>query len=217
MVNPLPMVTTIPTETWVETEWEDFLGFADDPTLVQGRFYYDQGMMRIEMSPVGVAHSQDNSIISTLVVIYATLKNIPIKELTNASFRKVRFREAQPDIAFYIGNDLQFLPRTNSPVNLDVLEPPTLVVEIAASTLEDDKDRKLTLYQRMGVIEYWVVDVNSAQVFAFALTSTNSEVIRESRVLPRLQMNLVETALQRSREQDDGAISRWLLQTFSQE
>jgi len=50
MVNPPPVLSTIATDTWVEANWEDFLTFADDPTLASGRFYYDQGYMRIEMS-----------------------------------------------------------------------------------------------------------------------------------------------------------------------
>jgi Uma2 family endonuclease len=214
MVNSPPAITTVPTETWVEIEWEDFLGFADDPTLVNGRFYYDQGMMRIEMSPVGFAHSRDNSVVSTVIVLYAALKNITVIELTNASFRKSPFREAQPDIAFYIGQNLQFPPYTNSPVNLNNIESPNLVVEVSASSLDDDKDRKLQLYQRMGVVEYWVVDVNHSAVLAFALTPTTQAEIRESWVLPGLALDLVETALRRSRNEDDGAISRWLLQEF---
>jgi Uma2 family endonuclease len=215
MVNSPPTITTVPTETWVEIAWEDFLGFVDDPTLVNGRFYYDQGMMRIEMSPVGFAHSRDSSIVSTLIILYATIKVIPIHGLTNASFRKSPFRESQPDIAFYIGQNQQFPPYTNSPVNLNDIEAPTLVVEVSASTLEDDRDRKLQLYQRMGVTEYWVVDVNRVVVQAFALASTSRAEIRESRVLPGLALDIVETALQRSRDEDDGAISRWLLQEFS--
>jgi Uma2 family endonuclease len=211
MVNPSPVLQTVPTETWVKAAWEDFLTFADDPTLVSGRFYYDQGYMRIEMSPLGSAHGQDNSILSTVIVLYAALKNISIKELTNTSFRKAGVREAQPDIAFYIGENLTFPPRNNAPINLDELNPPSLVVEIAASSLEDDGDRKKTLYQRLGIREYWVVDVSAGTVNALSLSSAKNTTIRESQVLPGLDIALVEEALRRSRSEDDGMISRWLL------
>lgn len=50
MVNPPPQITTVPTDTWIAADWEDFLTFANDPTLVNGRFYYNQGYMGIEMS-----------------------------------------------------------------------------------------------------------------------------------------------------------------------
>jgi Uma2 family endonuclease len=215
MANPLPFITTVPTDTWVQTTWGDFLTFADDPTLVNGRFYYDEGWMRIEMLPIGSAHSQDNSIVSTVIVLYAAIKNIPIKELTNPSFRKVGIRQCQPDIAFYIGKNLIFPPRNNSVINLDNLEPPTLAIEIAASSLSDDMEYKLKLYQRLGVQEYWVVDVNANKVNAFAITTSTSDVIRQSLVLPGLDIDIIEQALVKSLSEDDGAISRWLLGLFN--
>lgn len=216
MVNPPPVLSTVPTDTWVEAAWEDFLTFADDPTLISGRFYYDEGCMRIEMSPIGSAHSQDNSVVYTVIVLYATLRNIPIKGLTNPSLRKARLQEAQPDIAYYVGKNLRFPPRNNAPVNLNELDPPTLVVEVAASSLEDDTNRKQKLYQRMGVQEYWVVDVNAGKVIASCLTPTHNHLIRESQVLPGLDISLVEEALKRSQQEDDGAISRWLIATLTQ-
>jgi len=206
---------TIPTDPWVKAAWEDFVTFADDPTLVSGKFYYDRGYMRIEMSPPGSARGQDNSILSTVIVLYAAINNIPIKELTNTSFRKARIRESQPDIAFYIGKYLRFPPRNHAPINLDELDPPTLVVEVAASSIEDDTDRKQALYQRMGVQEYWVVDVNAGKVIASILSPTANYSICESQVLPGLEIKLVEEALKRSQTEDDGAISRWLLGLFS--
>ncbi|OKH28358.1 Uma2 family endonuclease [Chroogloeocystis siderophila] len=217
MVNPPPALSTVPTDTWVAAAWEDFLTFADDPTLVSGRFYYDEGCMRIEMSPIGSAHSQDNSIVSTVIVLYAAIKNIAIKELTNPSLRKAGLQEAQPDIAYYLGKNLRFPPRNNAPVNLNELDPPTLVVEVAVSSLEDDTNRKQKLYQRMGVQEYWVVDVNAGKVIASCLTPTQSHFIRESQVLQGLDINLVEEALKRSQTEDDGAISRWLIATLNQQ
>lgn len=214
MVSPPPVLHTVPTDIWVKATWEDFLTFADDPTLVSGRFYYDQGNMRIEMSPLGAAHGHDNTILSTVINLYAAIKNIPITGLTNTSFRKTGVRESQPDLAFYVGENLRLPPHNNAPVNLDQLDPPTLVVEVAATSLGDDTDRKQQLYQRMGVQEYWVVDVNAGQVIASALSPTKIS-IAESQVLPRLKIALVEEALKRSQTEDDGAVSRWLLATFN--
>jgi len=216
MVNPSPVVDTVPVDTWVEAAWEDFLTFADDPTLESGRFYYDQGYMRIEMSPLGSAHGHDNTIVSTVILLYAASKNIPIKGLTNTTFRKAKVQGSQPDIAFYIGNNLRFPPRNNASVNLNESAPPNLVVEIAASSLDDDTDRKQKLYQRMGVQEYWVVNANTSKVIASCLSATESRPIYESLVLPGLEISLVEEALNRSKTEDDGAISRWLLATFHQ-
>lgn len=216
MVNPVPILQTIATDTWIKATWEEFLTFADDPTLVSGRFYYEQGEMRIEMAALGTAHSRDNSIVSTAIVLFAALKNIRIIEFTNCSFKKTGIRECQPDIAFYIGSSFQFPARSNSPVDLNQFAPPTLVIEIGASSLSDDLERKRILYQNLGVQEYWVVDVNALQIIAFTITQGKSYAIQQSHVLTGLAISVVETALTRSQTEDDGAITRWLLSSFSQ-
>ena len=92
--------------------------------------------------------------------------------------------------------------------------PPTLVVEIAASSLQDDLDRKQNLYQRMGVKEYWVVNVSASRVVAVSLSAAGAVLIQASLVLPGLAIALLEEALRRSQTEDDGAISRWLLAIF---
>ncbi len=217
MVNPLSQtptsqITTVPTDTWVVADWGAFLTFAEDPTLINGRFYYDHGSMRIEMSPLGMAHGRDNTILPLVITLYAAIRQIRILGWTNTSFRKTGLQEAQPDLAYLIGQSLQFPPRNNAPVNLDETPPPTLVVEIAASSLEDDLGRKQTLYQCLGVHEYWVVNVNASQVTAFSLAEATE--ITTSQVLPNLAMTLVEEALRRSQAEDDGAVSRWLLGEF---
>ena len=216
MISPSPKLQTVPTDTWIKSTWEEFLIFADDPTLVTGRFYYDEGYMRIEMAALGSAHGQDNNIISTVINLFAAVKNIPIKGLTNTSFRKIGIRECQPDMAFYVGAALRFPPRNNAPVNLNEIDSPTLVVEVAASSLSDDIGRKQLLYKRLGVKEYWVVDVNAGQVIAIAIAKEGSSRIQQSQVLLGLEISLVEEALKRSLSEDDGAISRWLLATISQ-
>ena len=168
------------------------------------------------MAALGSAHGRYNSIVSTVVILFAAIRSIRIIEFTNCSFRKIGIRECQPDIAFYIGSSFQFPPRNNSPINLNELEPPTLVVEVGASSLSDDLERKQLLYKRLGVQEYWVVDVGAEQVTAFGISRGESSRIQSSQVLPGLGISLIEEALKRSQTEDDGAISRWLLATISQ-
>ncbi len=110
----------------------------------------------------------------------------------------------------------KFPPRTNSPIDLQEFEPPTLVVEFGATSLNDDLGRKRLLYERARVQEYWVVDVNIGDVIAFEISQERSGEIQESLVLPGLAIALVEEVLKRSQTEDDGEINRWLLQTFSQ-
>jgi Uma2 family endonuclease len=212
-INSPPLISTVPLETWLKADWESFLTFADDPALEEGKFYYDDGYMRIEMAPVGIAHSYDDSVISNLVMIFATLRFIPIKGLSNPSIRKEGIRGCQPDIAFYVGSNLLPAPHINSILSVDQMEMPNLTIEISVTSLEDDSTRKLQIYRRLGVKEYWVVDVNNSRVIATDLTS--GEVIATSFLLPGLAIATVEEALRRSRTEDHGEVTRWLLNIFS--
>jgi Uma2 family endonuclease len=205
------------TDIWVKATWEEFLTFAEDSAWEKGNFYYYQEHMRVEMSPVGPLHGRHNSIIPYVVILFATLRNIRIVQFANASFRKAGIREFQPDLAYYIGSDLRVPPNdSNSPVDLDEYDPPNLVIEIGASSFNDDLGSKRLLYENAGISEYWVERANTREVFAFAINGGGSGRIQESRVLPGLEIALVEEALNRSLTQDDGEINRWLIQTFSQ-
>ena len=149
-----PTLTPILTDAWIKATWQDYLKYIQDPNYENATFYYDQGWMKIEMSPIGIAHARDNSIISIVIIIYAVLKNISLKELTNCSYRKTGIREVQPDLSYYIGENRLNLPRNNSPINLDEIAPPTLIVEIGSSSYLDDIGKKRLLYEQLGIKEY---------------------------------------------------------------
>ena len=214
--SPATALENFVTDTWVKATWDDFLTLANNPDYENGRFYYHQGCVRIEMSPVGPRHGRQNSVIAYLVVVCASLRNIPIFVFTNTSFRRTGLDEFQPDFAFYIGSGLKVPPDNNSPVDLNEYDPPTLVVEIGATSINDDLGQKRLLYERSGVREYWAVNTNLRDTIAFSISDRRSGEIEESQVLPGLAISLVESARQRSETEDDGAITRWLLQTFSQ-
>jgi Uma2 family endonuclease len=204
------------TDTWAKASWQEFQSLANASKYANGRSYYDQGLMRIEMAALGPIHGRDNAVVARLINLFATLKSIRILEFTNTSFTKTETRECQPDSSFYIGNIAKLPPRNNSAVDLNTYEPPTLVLEIASTTLSDDLGAKRLLYERLGVKEYWVVNTNASNIIAFEIFNGGSREIRASVVLPELDISVVEEALQRSQTTDDGEVNRWLLQRFSQ-
>jgi Uma2 family endonuclease len=214
MVSTLAAPQNLVTDDWVKSTWEEFLATCDRPDLEKARCYYDSGWMRIETMVIGSAHSQDNSLLATVVSLYGTLKKISHVTFTNGSFCKTGERECQPDLAFYIGAGLQRPPRNNQPVDVDLYGAPTLAIEISASTLNDDLGRKRLLYERLGVREYWVVDVENAIVIAFAVADGGSRQIEVSQVLPELKISLIEEALRRSQTEDNTEVNGWLMQEF---
>lgn len=209
-----PILSPFVADTWVQATWEEFIAIAYNSASEKGRAYYHRGRLRIEMSPIGLNHSEDNSIVSTLVTLFCAIKKIPFRELTNCSFRKTGLQEAQPDTAFYI-NSLENSPtRSNSPVDLNLFAPPALVVEVAASSLSDDLGEKRVLCKSMQVQEYWIVNVNQAEVIAFAIADCGSRH-HTSRIFPGLGFTVVRESLERSCSQEHGEITRWLLNQFS--
>ncbi len=201
-------------DTWIKKTWEDYLKLTRHFNYENATFYYDQGWMKIEMSPIGIAHAKDNNIIPTVIILYAAFKNISLEGLTNVSLRKTGIREVQPDISYYIGKNRSNLPRNNSPINLDEISPPTLIIEIGSSSYLDDIGKKRLLYEQLGIKEYWVINVAESQIIAFTMENQGSYQIRESQVLSGLSIDLVEEALKRSQTEDDSSITRWLMSTF---
>jgi len=201
---------------WGKVSWEEYMTLAKNPAYTEGRFYYHQGLLRIEMSPLGPRYGRQKSIISKAVSLFATIKNIRIVEFANTSFSKAGIGEFQPDLAFYIGSGLKVPPLTDLPVDLQQYDPPTLVVEIGDSTVSDELGRKRLLYEESGIQEYWVDDLSMGEVIALTIQNGHSGRIRESRVLPGLSISLVEEALKRAQVDDDTKINLWLLKIFSQ-
>jgi Uma2 family endonuclease len=70
------------------------------------------------------------------------------------------------------------------------------------------------LYERLGVREYWVVDVESAIVIAFAVADGGSRQIQVSQVLPDLAISTIEAALRRSQSEDNTEVNQWLMEQF---
>jgi Uma2 family endonuclease len=201
-------------DVWVKASWAEFMALADDPSLEKARFYYDRSFMRIEMSPIGANHARSHGIVSNVIQFFATFNDIYIYQYLNCSYRRINDAEFQPEISCYLRAELKIPTRNSndSPVDINKFDLPSLVVEISSTTIHDDLGHKRLLYERLGIQEYWVVDVSTFEVFAFAIADGRSGRISQSQVLKGLD---IAKALQLSYVQDDGAITKWIFQTFA--
>ena len=215
MVSTTPSTTTIQPNQWTPATWSEFQAASTDPILQNAYFYWFNNQTKIEMTPIGSAHSQDDPVVSQVVRLFAALNSIPIKELSNPSFRKPGEFEFQPDLAYYIGDNFTIPPRNNSPIDLTQLPPPSLVIEIASTSLQDDLGSKRLMYETIGIPEYWVIDTEKSEAIAFELADHHSGRIQASNLLPGLELVIVEDALRRSQTTDDSTLYRWLLDLFS--
>jgi Uma2 family endonuclease len=204
--------TKLPTDTWTIATWDEYIQATSNPAYKKAKCYYYNGQLRIEMSAVGPDHALDNGIIYFVVNLYCTIARIPIRGLINCSYREPGLRECQPDISYYIGERAALAPTGTSVVHLDSNTlPPDLAIEIASTSLDEDLGRKRLLYEVMQIREYWVVNVQQAQIIAFAIVDGGSRRITQSECLPGLEISLLEEALQRSRQMDDTQVGAWLL------
>jgi Uma2 family endonuclease len=203
-------------DAWVEASWDDYIRILEDPIYEKAKGYYYKGHMRLEMLPVSFDHGNDHVVVIFAVNLFAALKNIPATGLDTTSFRKTGMRECQPDVAYYLGDRAQAIPSGTGIVNLDRYPAPNLVIEVAKSSLLDDVGAKRSLYEELGVAEYWVVDVQNAQVLAYAIADQGSKRIASSLALPGLAITVLEEALRRSRKTDQSQVGAWLLTQFQQ-
>lgn len=211
------IVSKIPTDTWVIATWDEYLQATDNPDYTKAKFYYNNGRVRIEMSPLGHDHACDHSIVNYAIHLYAAFKKLELNGHDNCTYHKTGCKSAQPDLSFYIGQTANAIPYGTSIIQLDLYPPPTLVVEIANTSLADDQGEKRLLYEDLEVQEYWIVDVKNVKIIAFIMEKEGSRRIKTSGVLPNLEIALLEEALRRTRQTNHSKVSAWLLERFQEQ
>ncbi|MDZ8222473.1 MULTISPECIES: Uma2 family endonuclease [unclassified Nostoc] len=208
--------TQLPTDIWICASWQEYEQAIANLLNEKGKSYYYKGHMRLEMPPVSFDHGKDHVVIIFAVTLFAALKGILATGLDTTTFRKTGVQDCQPDVAYYLRERAQTIPAGTGIVNLDRYPAPDLVIEIAKTSLLDDLGTKRSLYEELGVAEYWIVDVQNAQIIAYAIADQGSKRIQESQVLARLAMSILEEALRRSREINQSEVGAWLLGQFQQ-
>jgi Uma2 family endonuclease len=208
--------TPLVTDTWIKATWDEYIELIENPAYEKAKGYYYNGHMRIEMPPLGHDHACDNTIIAFAVNLFCTIKGILAKGLTNCTYRKTGFNEAQPDVSYYISENANVIPYGTSIVSLDIYPPPDLVIEVANTSLADDLGNKRLLYEDLAVKEYWILDVQNVEIIAFAIENQGSRRITESQILPGLAISLLNEALRRTRQMSQSQVGAWLLSQFQQ-
>lgn len=206
--------TILPLDTWIAASWEEYLRVCDDSAYTTAKFYYSKGQMRVEMTPLGNDHASDHAITTYILYLYAGIKKIAINGKDSCTYRKEKKQEIQPDLSFYIGDQVDAVPYGTKIINLDLYPAPDLVIEISDTTLADDKGEKRLLYEELGIKEYWIVDVKKVAILAFSIADGGSKRILESQVLPGLSISFVQEVLLKSRQMNHGQVATWLIQTL---
>lgn len=202
-------------DAWISAPWQEFVNIADAPDSSKLKSYYYNGKMRFEPMSTGSDHSKDHMTIIMSVGLFASLQGIPINGHNDCSFRKKGYTEFQPEASYYVGANADVIPWGTRIIDLDQYPLPDLVIEISDTSLADDLGAKRLQYEDLGISEYWIVNVQTMQIFAFAHGHDGSiRRIRESVVLTGLKLEILEQALQRSRQANQSATTAWLMEQF---
>ena len=107
----------------------------------------------IDMAPIGSRHAFILNWLNR--ALSAAVGEVALVSIQNP-VRLGERSEPQPDVALIKGGNYM----DNLPTAADVL----LIVEVSDSTLEYDRDVKVSLYARHGIPEVWLVDVNAREL-----------------------------------------------------
>jgi Uma2 family endonuclease len=202
--------------TWLPASWEEFVTLADAPVSAKLKGYYYNGRMRFEPMSTGSDHSNDHALIMFAITFFAAQQRIPMTGKDGCSYRKSGSDEFQPDASYYIGEIANVIPWGTRVIDLNQYPLPNLVIEISDTTLADDLGAKRLQYEDLGIPEYWIVNVQAMQILAFAIApDQSSRRLRESQVLPGLRLEVLEQALERSRQENQSTTTAWLMEQFS--
>ncbi|NES06083.1 MAG: Uma2 family endonuclease [Okeania sp. SIO2F4] len=207
-------MTQLPTDTWITATWQEYIQTIEDPSYEKAKSYDNNGKFRIEMSPIGYKHGKDQMVIITIVNLLAMAKSIKVDGTNDTTYRKTGYQAAQPDASYYFRENADVVSWEASIIDLDIYPPPNLVIEVANTSLADDKGEKRLLYEAMNVAEYWIIDVQKVEIIAFAIANGGSQRINQSQVLPGLAISLFQEALQRSRQENQAQVYAWLFSQF---
>jgi Uma2 family endonuclease len=114
--------------------------------------------MLVERSPIGPSHSNPVDVLTEILVLgLVGVARVRIQQ----PFVAADESEPEPDVAVVpAGSYAHRHPDTA-----------LLIVEVAESSLDHDRNTKAPLYAESGVVEYWIVDVKSQTVEVHDLVS----------------------------------------------
>lgn len=113
----------------------------------------------IQMSPIGSKHTGYLSIIDELL---RDLLGKKVQVNNQSSIRLHKYSEPEPDLLILKRRKDFYINQLPSPKDA------YLIVEVADSTLEKDRQIKAPLYAKANIPEYWILNIPNKQLECYA-------------------------------------------------
>ena len=212
-MNTLLKPSTIQLDTWISAPWTEFVEICDAPDSAKCKSYYYKQQMRFEDISTGSDHAKVHMTVIMSVGLFASIQGIPLNGHDCCSYRQSGKTEFQPDVSYYIGDNADAIAWGTRIIDLEQYPLPDLVIEISDTTFNDDLGTKRLQYEELGIKEYWIVNVQTMKIYAFAIAPDgSSHHLRQSLVLSGLKLEILEQALERSRQENQSTVTAWLMQ-----
>jgi Uma2 family endonuclease len=213
MTSRLAIPTPIALPQWQPATWADYERSRDGMIEGGGRLFFNQGYLWVDMGGEGINHARFNRLLGLVLFIWFSQKHDQAyDDLGGCQLEKTNHQAAAPDAVIYIGEDFpQWEEGESRFINLDRWRVPDLVAEVADTTLASDLDEKKQLYAALGILEYWVVDVQGLRALAFRLDAAGRyQEIDRSIALTGLPIALLtQTLAQLSQGMSNSSAAQW--------
>jgi Uma2 family endonuclease len=140
--------------------WQTFKSMlADMGDNRNSRVAYDNGVVEF-MAPYMV-HEHSNRLIDWFVIAMCEELGLEVSSAGSLTLTRDDLEKgAEPDSSYYIQNES--LVRGKTDIDLNILPPPDLVLEVEYSRPKIDK---LSLYAAMGIPEFWRYNGSTLRIY----------------------------------------------------
>ena len=111
----------------------------------------------VSMAPIGTVHASTTRSIADFLMRHTTGCVVSVQQPVHLSDGS----EPEPDIAIVRGRNHDYIDRHPTPADC------LLVIEVAQTSQDYDRQVKAPLYAAYGVVEYWLVDTVADTVSVF--------------------------------------------------
>lgn len=141
----------------------------------------------IDMAPIGPSHAAS---VKNLIELFANQKGKAAFINVQNPIQLSDFSEPEPD--FVLLRPSPTLYKNGHPTAADIL----LLIEVSDTTVKHDREKKMPLYAKDGIVESWLVDLNEFQVEVYlnptANGYTNKHIFKSEHILRPSQLPHIE-------------------------